>query len=61
MCVCVCVCVSVSTLAAARRILRAQLRYQQKVLVTRIKLTVGIELKCIDSKVMTVCRSPQIL
>ena len=57
--VCVCVCLSVTTLAGATRALRAQLRYQKKALDTRIKLTVGIQLKVLNSKVMTVCSSTQ--
>ena len=62
-CVCVClsVCLSVTTLAGATRTLRAQLRYQTKALVTRIKTNVGIGLKHLSSKVMTVCSSPRIL
>ena len=60
-CVCVClsVCLSVTTLAGATRTLRAQLRYHKKALDTRIKLTVGTELKVLSSKVMTVCSSPE--
>ena len=61
MCVCVCVCVSVTTIAGATRTLRAQLRYQKKALVTRIKNNIGIELKILSSKVMTVCSSTRIL
>ena len=56
-----CVCVSATTLAGATRTLRAQLRYQQKALVTRNKTNVGIGLKHLSSKVMTVCSSPRIL
>ena len=54
-CGCVCVCVSATALAGATRTLRAQLRYQQKALVTTIKANVGIGLKQVSSKVMTVC------
>ena len=56
--VCVSVCVSATALAGATRTLQAQLRYQKKALVTRIKLNVGIGLKHLSSKVMTVCSSP---
>ena len=59
-CVCVSVCLSATALAGATRTLRAQLRHQQKALVTRIK-NVGIGLKHLSSKVMTVCSSPRIL
>ena len=54
-------CLSVSALAGATRTLRPQLRYQKKALDARIKQTVGIELKFLSSKVMTVCSSPRIL
>ena len=57
--VCLCVCVSATALAGATRTLRAQLRYQKKALDTRIKINVGIELKVLSSKVMTVCSSPR--
>ena len=59
-CVCVClsVCVSATALAGATRTLRAELRYQKKALVTRIKTNVGTGLKHLISKVMTVCSSP---
>ena len=53
------VCLSVTTLAGATRTLWAQLRYQKKALDTRIKLTVGTELRVLSSKVMTVCSSPE--
>ena len=45
---------SVTALAGATRTLQAQLRYQKKALDTRIKTNVGIELKVLSSKVMTV-------
>ena len=56
--VCLSVCLSVTALAGATRTLRPQLRYQKKALDTRIKLNLGIELKILSSKVMTVCSSP---
>ena len=48
------VCLSVTALAGATRTLRPQLRYQKKALDARIKYAVGIELKFLSSKVMTV-------
>ena len=43
------VCLSVTAPAGATRTLWAQLRYQKKALITRIKINVGIELK-LDTK-----------
>ena len=59
--VCLSVCVSVTALVGATRTLRPQLRYQKKALDARIKINIGIELKCLASKVMTGCSSPRIL
>jgi len=53
MSVCLCVCVSVTALAGATNALKAKVRYQQKALNTG-KKNVGIELKILGSKVMTV-------
>ena len=53
--------VCVTALAGATRTFRPQLRYQKKALDARIKINMGIELKCLASKVMTVCSSPRIL
>ena len=49
-----CVCVSVTTLASATNALKAKVRYQQKALNTGNKINIGIELKILGSKVMTV-------
>ena len=59
-CACVCVCVSVTTLASATNALKAKVRYQQKALDARAgnKINVGIELKILGSKVMTVISIP---
>ena len=38
----VCVCLSVTARAGAKRTIRAQLRYQKKVLNTRIKINIAI-------------------
>jgi len=57
-CVCVCVCVSVTTVASATNALKAKVRYQQKALDARNKINVGIELKILGSKVMTVISLP---
>ena len=56
--VCVSVCVSVTTLASATNALKAKVRYQQKALDARNKINVGIELKILGSKVMTVTSLP---
>jgi len=57
-CVCVCVNVSVTTLASAMNALKAKVRYQQKALNAGNKMNVGIELKFLGSKVMTVVSLP---
>jgi len=54
-CVFVSVCVSVTALASAKNALKAKVRYQQKAL---DKINVGIELKILGSKVMTVISLP---
>jgi len=53
-CVCVCVCVSATALASTMNALKAKLRYQQKALDVGNKINIGIELKILCSKVMTV-------
>ena len=53
-----CVCVSVTTLASATNALKVKVRYQQKVLDAGNKINVGIELKILGSKVMTVISLP---
>jgi len=58
MCVCVCVCVSVTALVSAMNALKAKVRYQQKALNAGNKINVGIELKILSSKVMTVISLP---
>ena len=55
---CVCVCVSVTTLTSATNALKAKVRYQQKALDAGNKMNVGIELKILGSKVMTVISLP---
>jgi len=57
-CVCVCICVSVTTLVSATNALKAKVRYQQKALDAGNKINVGIELKILVSKVMTVISLP---
>ena len=52
-CVCVCVC-----LASATNALKAKVRYQQKALDAGNKINVGIELRILGSKVMTVISLP---
>ena len=54
----VCVCVSVTALANATNALKAKVRYQQKALDAGNKINVGIELKILGSKVMTVISLP---
>jgi len=56
--VCVCVCVSVTALARATNALKAKVRYQQKALDAGNKIYVGIELKILGLKVMTVFSLP---
>ena len=56
---CVCVCVSVTTISGATDARQAQLRYQQKALDVRIKIKVGISLKDLSSRVMTVFSLPR--
>ena len=51
---CVCVCVSVTTLAGAMSPLKAKVRYQQKALDAGNKTNVGMELKILGLKVVTV-------
>ena len=58
MCVCVCVCVCVTALASATNALKAKVRYQQKALDAGNKINVGIALKILGSKVMTVISLP---
>ena len=58
MCVCVCVCLSVTALASTTNALKAKVRYQQKALDAGNKINVGIELKILGSKVMTVISLP---
>ena len=55
---CLCVCVSVTTLASATNALKAKVRYQQKALDAGNKINVGIALKILGSKVMTVISLP---
>ena len=57
-CVCPSVCVSVTTLVSATNALKAKVRYQQKALDPRNKINVGIKLKILGSKVMTVISLP---
>jgi len=54
----VCVCVSVTGLASATNALKAKVRYQQKALDAGNKIDVGIELKVLGSKVMTIISFP---
>ena len=56
--VCVCVCVSVTALASTTNALNAKVRYQQKALDAGNKSNVGVELKILGSKVMTVISLP---
>jgi len=53
-CVCLSVCLSVTALASATNALKAKVRYKQKALDAGNKINVGIELKILTSKVMTV-------
>jgi len=46
--------VSVTALASTTYALKAKVRYQQKALDAGNKMNIGIELKILDSKVMTV-------
>ena len=57
-CVCLCVCVSVTALASTTNALKAKVRYQQKALDAGTKNNIGIELKILGSKVMTVISLP---
>ena len=52
------VCVSVTALASATNALKAKVRYQQKALDAGNKINVGIELKFLGSKVVTVIGLP---
>jgi len=52
------VCVSVTALASATNALKAKVRYQHKALDAGSKINVGIELKILCSKVMTVISLP---
>jgi len=47
-------CVSVTALVSAMNALKAKVRYQQKALNAGNKINIGIELKILDLKVMTV-------
>ena len=58
-CVCVRLCVSVTTLASAMNVLKAKVRCQQKALNAGNKINIGIKLKILDSKVLTVISLPQ--
>ena len=58
MCVGGCVYVSVTVLASTTYALKAKVRYQQKMLDAGNKINVGIELKILGSKVMTVICLP---
>ena len=49
---------SVTALVSATNALKAKVRYQQKVLDAGNKINVGIELKMLGSKVMTVISLP---
>jgi len=52
------VCVSVTALASDTNALKAKVRYQQKALEAGNKINIGIELKILGSKVMTVISLP---
>jgi len=54
----VCVCVSVTALANATNTLKAKVRYQQKALNAGNKINVGIGLKILGLKDMTVISLP---
>ena len=54
----VCVCVSVTALAGATSPLKAKVRYQQKAHDIGNKTNLGIELKILSSKFMTVVSLP---
>ena len=54
----VCVGVCVTALTSATNALKAKVRYQQKALDGGNKINVGIELKILGSKVMTVISLP---
>ena len=56
--VCVYVSVCLLPLASATNALKAKVRYQQKALDAGNKMNVGIELKILGSKVMTVISLP---
>ena len=47
-------CVSVTALVSAMNALKSTVRYQQKALNAGNKINIGIKLKILDSKVMTV-------
>ena len=55
---CVCVCVSVTALASTTNALKTKVRCQQKALDAGNKINVGIELKTLGLKVMTVISLP---
>jgi len=55
---CMCLCVSVTALVGATSPLKAKIRYQQKALDPGNKRNIGIELKVLGSKVMTVISLP---
>jgi len=57
-CVGMCVCVCVTALVDTTSPFKAKVRYQQKALDLRKKLNVGIELKILGLKVMTVISLP---
>ena len=54
---CPCVFVSVAALVSAMSPLKVKVRYQQKALDTGNKMNVGIELKVLSSKIMTVIQN----
>ena len=58
LCVCLSVCESVTALTSATNALKTKVRYQQKALDAGNKINVGIELKILGSKVMTVISLP---
>ena len=51
-------CVCVTALASATNAFKAKVRYQQKALDAGNKINIGIELKILGSKVMTVISLP---
>ena len=55
--VCLCVFVSVAALVSATSPLKVKARYQQKALDAGNKMNVGIELKVLSSKIMTVIQN----